>query len=63
MSSLSFLVATMAPSSGFFSISAVLGGVAALSEGFFSEFSSVLLITSEGSSVSSVVGFSFTYKV
>ena len=63
VSSSSFLVATMAPPSGFFSSLADLGGVAALSEGSFSEFSSVLLITSEGSSVSSVVGFSFTYKV
>ena len=64
VSSSSFLVATMAPPSGFFSSSADLGdALAALSEGSFSEFSSVLLITSEGSSVSSVVGFSFTYKV
>ena len=62
MSSLSFSDATMAPPSGFFSSSADLGVVAALSEGSFSEFSSVLLITSEGSSVlSSVV--SFTYKM
>ena len=58
MSSLSFSDATMAPPSGFFSSSADLGVVAALSEGSFSEFSAVLLITSEGSSVlSSVVSF------
>ena len=58
VSSLSFSVATMAPPSGFFSSSADLGVVAALSEGSFSELSSVLLITSEGSSVlSSVVSF------
>ena len=58
-SSLSFSVATMAPPSGFFSSSADLGdALAALSEGSFSELSSVLLITSEGSSVlSSVVSF------
>ena len=59
MSSLSFLVATMASPSGFFSSLADLGDVAAFSEGSFSEFSSVLLITSEGSSVLSVV-VSFT---
>ena len=59
VSSLSFSVATMAPPSGFFSSSADLGdALAALSEGSFSELSSVLLITSEGSSVlSSVVSF------
>jgi len=50
----------MAPPSGFFSSSAELGDVlAALSEGSFSELSSVLLITSEGSSVLSLV-VSFT---
>ena len=58
VSSSSFLVATVAPPSGFFSSLADLGDVAALSEGSFSDFSSVLLITSEGSSVSSgVVSF------
>ena len=58
LSSLSFSFATMAPPSGFFSSSEDLGAVAALSEGSFPELSSVLLITSEGSSVlSSVVSF------